>query len=108
MTPENYADFVDTDGKKLSARDVQTLGGMGIAGEAGEVCDLLKKVVFHGKEMNRDDLLKELGDVQWYAQLIMNLYGITDGEVKTRNVVKLCARYPERYGAPENWLTKTP
>lgn len=42
---------------------------LGLVGEAGEVCDVLKKYALHGHtlEMTRKELAKELGDVYWYC-----------------------------------------
>lgn len=42
----------------------------GLAGEAGEIGDLWKKLKFHNKELseeNRQKLVDELSDVCWYA-----------------------------------------
>lgn len=70
------------------------MAGMGLAGEAGEVCDLLKKVIFHNKDLDRDKLVKELGDVRWYLEYLMITTDITMKEVEETNVAKLRARYP--------------
>jgi len=40
---------------------------LGLIGELGEVCDLVKKVEWHGKTLDREELILELGDVCWYA-----------------------------------------
>lgn len=41
----------------------------GLAGEAGEVADMWKKIKFHSLDYNDDTkekLIKELGDICWY------------------------------------------
>jgi NTP pyrophosphatase (non-canonical NTP hydrolase) len=68
--------------------------GQGLAGEAGEVCDLLKKVHGHGKPYDGDQLKKELGDVLWYLANLADAHGFTLSEVAQANVDKLRARYP--------------
>lgn len=73
------------------------MGGMGLAGEAGEVCDLLKKTIFHNKDLDRDQLIKELGDVRWYLEYIMITTDITMEEVERENVTKLRKRYPDGF-----------
>ncbi len=73
------------------------VAGLGIAGEAGEVADEIKKVLGHGKAMDVDKLVKELGDVLWYAASVAEDIGVPLGEVARRNVEKLKARYPEGF-----------
>ncbi len=73
--------------------------GMGIAGEAGEVCDLLKKVVFHGHSLNRDRLCKELGDVLWYVATLATTAGLSLEEVAVTNLAKIKTRYPEGFSS---------
>lgn len=43
-------------------------GVMGMAGEAGECVDHLKKSMFQGHELDREKLKKELGDVMWVSR----------------------------------------
>lgn len=87
-------------------RERLMLAGMGLGGEAGEVCDHAKKVAFHGKEMDRDALIKELGDVLWYFSLMLHTNGVTLNEVMETNVFKLCGRYPARHGKPEDIIAE--
>lgn len=71
--------------------------GMGLAGEAGETCDYLKKVVFHGHELNDDKLCKELGDVLWYVATLATTAGLTLSEIAGANIKKLKQRYPNGF-----------
>jgi NTP pyrophosphatase (non-canonical NTP hydrolase) len=66
---------------------------LGLAGEAGEVCDLIKKNAFHDKPYKREDLLKEFGDVLWYLYAIIDHTGFTVEEVMIANIEKLRARH---------------
>lgn len=70
---------------------------LGLAGEAGEVADYVKKVRAHGKPMNRDALAKELGDVLYYIARAASSLGFALSEVAQANVSKLRARYPEGF-----------
>ena len=63
--------------------------GLGIAGEAGEVADLIKKYHFHGHDIPQDEIKKELGDVLWYLTRIAAHVGIGLEEVATANIKKL-------------------
>jgi NTP pyrophosphatase (non-canonical NTP hydrolase) len=71
--------------------------GLGLAGEAGEVIELIKKHLYHGKELDKDALIKELGDVMWYVAAICSQVGLSLEDVAERNVAKLSARYPNGF-----------
>ena len=103
MTFDHYIKFVDA-GISLendTYRQRLMLAGLGLAGEAGEVCDEAKKVAFHGKDMDQDALIKELGDVLWYFALMLHTHGLTLDNIMETNVHKLCDRYSSRHGSPE-------
>ena len=74
-----------------------TLGAMGLAGEVGEVVDLLKKHLFHGKELDRNKLVIELGDVRWYMEYLLLVIGSTIEEIEEKNTEKLLKRYPNGF-----------
>ena len=70
---------------------------LGLNGEAGEVADLIKKGIFHGHEMDRHELAKEIGDCLWYIANLSKIAGFTLEQVATMNVTKLMRRYPEGF-----------
>ncbi|MEM1268425.1 MAG: nucleoside triphosphate pyrophosphohydrolase family protein [Bacteroidota bacterium] len=72
---------------------------LGLAGEAGEVADLIKKGVFHQHGVSRDTIRDELGDVLWYVAALCTNHGLTLEEVMEANVEKLKQRYPEGYSS---------
>ena len=74
-----------------------TIWALGVAGEAGEVADYIKKVVGHGHPMDREKLTKELGDVLWYIAALAAEINVTLDEVAQMNVDKLRARYPDGF-----------
>ncbi len=71
--------------------------GLGIAGEAGEVADAIKKWIGHGHPFDQEKLKKELGDTLWYVARIAGLAGMTLEEVAGGNVEKLRKRYPDGF-----------
>lgn len=83
--------------------EMVSCGGLGIAGEAGEVADLAKKFLHHSKredinqtkfnEKYRDKMIKELGDVRWYLELLAFCCGVSMQEIERRNVEKLRERF---------------
>ena len=70
---------------------------MGLSGEVGEVIDELKKVVFHGHELNIPELEKELGDVLWYVSAISTTLNLDIDKIMKLNIEKLKERYPEGF-----------
>lgn len=72
-------------------------GAMGLCGESGEVSEIIKKHMFHGRPLDRDSLIKELGDVRWYLELLCHVLDISMNEVEEENVKKLKLRYPDGF-----------
>ncbi len=78
----------------LDSRTHRAVMALGIAGEAGEVADLVKKEVGHGHPEDPERVQKEVGDVLWYAAGVAGAYGQTLGDVARANARKLATRYP--------------
>lgn len=72
-------------------------GVFGLCGEAGEVADLLKKSLFHGHELDKQALIKELGDVLWYVAYLADTFNIELDKIAQQNIDKLLKRYPEGF-----------
>ena len=81
----------------LNQKDILINGVMGLCGEAGEAIDVVKKHLAQGHELDREHLIKELGDVAWYLAETATALDITLEEVLERNLQKLRARYPEGF-----------
>lgn len=77
------------------------LGAMGLAGESGEVVDLIKKHLYHDAILDRDKMIKELGDVRWYIEVLCHCIGVTLEEVEKVNIEKLRKRYPNGFNAED-------
>lgn len=89
---------------------------LGMAGEAGEAADLIKKHVFHEHALDHDLLVKEIGDVVWYCAAMASELGVSFSSVLEANVEKLQMRYPEGFDVarsrerpeemnwPEEWV----
>jgi NTP pyrophosphatase (non-canonical NTP hydrolase) len=95
MTAERYQrEAMRTRGQESDLNTALTIGGLGIAGEAGEVADHIKKVLYHGHEPDTEALTIELGDVLWYMAYLCETLGVSLGDVMHANIDKLRARYP--------------
>jgi NTP pyrophosphatase (non-canonical NTP hydrolase) len=86
----------------LTKKELVTLCAMGISGEAGEVTDYLKKVIFHNHEADKDIIKKELGDVLWYIANLATVYDLGLTEIMQANVDKLRNRYPEGFSTEKS------
>lgn len=69
---------------------------MGISGEGGEVADIVKKLAFAGRKLDRAHLIEELGDVMWYMNLMVDAIGTTWERVMEANINKLETRFPDK------------
>ena len=83
-----------TANETLTPLEQLTNGLMGLNGEAGEVIDILKKHLYQGHELDREHIVKELGDVAWYLAISAHAIGVDLETIMQMNVDKLKARYP--------------
>jgi len=69
---------------------------LGLAGEAGEVAEKVKKIIRDNNgevsEEKRKEVLKELSDVFWYLSDLCDYFGSDMGSVMYMNVDKLYSR----------------
>ena len=73
---------------------------IGMLAESGEFTEVLKKMVFQGKEFNEDNrfhMKRELGDILWYWIQGCIALGYTPDEVMDENIKKVEARYPNGF-----------
>ncbi len=81
----------------LTEKDVLMNALMGLCGESGEAIDLMKKHLYQGHELDKEKLIKELGDVAWYLAEAATGLGVDLSEIMRRNLDKLHARYPQGF-----------
>ena len=68
---------------------------MGLAGEAGEVCNKIKKITRGDVKLNeiKDDLAGEIGDVLWYCAVLAEELEMNLGHIMEKNLEKLADRH---------------
>jgi len=86
-----------TAGHRDSQDKVLTYTALGLAGESGEVAEIIKKTFFHGHPLDRESLHKELGDVLWYLAVMADGLGFSLDQIAQTNIAKLRSRYPEGF-----------
>ena len=73
---------------------------IGAGSECGEFEEIIKKIIFQGKEYNEDTrfhMKRELGDILWYVANAATALGYTLDEIVEGNIAKLEARYPNGF-----------
>ena len=69
---------------------------LGLAGEAGETADKVKKILRDKNglisEVDKREVVKELGDTLWYISAISSYLGVELEEVAKQNIDKLESR----------------
>lgn len=71
--------------------------GLGLAGESGEVADLIKKSQYKGGKLDLAHLLEELGDALWYLTAIAEMHGWSLADLAIENTRKLQERRGGHY-----------
>jgi NTP pyrophosphatase (non-canonical NTP hydrolase) len=75
---------------------------MGLCGESGEVIDIVKKHLAQGHALDREKIIKELGDVAWYMAEIATVLDVELEDVLVQNIEKLKKRYPEGFSTEKS------
>lgn len=101
---ELYREYLDYDlpevgiGTEMDVDFGGIINGLfGLSGEVGELTDMVKKWIFHEKELDEDHAKKELGDVMWYIAMICESFGWSLDEIMQMNIDKLKKRYPDGF-----------
>ena len=66
---------------------------VGISGESGELLDAIKKHVIYKKPLDLNNVIEELGDIEFYLEGLRQGLGITRELTLTNNIAKLSERY---------------
>lgn len=97
----DYADMVKSLAKPGDAI-IQTLTpetahqihmAIGVSGEAGELLDAVKKAAIYNKPIDRENVIEELGDLEFYMEGLRQGLNITRDETLVANKNKLGKRY---------------
>lgn len=70
---------------------------LGIAGEAGELVDAVKKHVIYNQELDVDNVVEEIGDLQFYIEGLCQAINSPPWFCIAQNINKLQKRYADGY-----------
>lgn len=109
-----FSDF-DTSVKRTwkdqNFKDAVSNAALGLTGEAGEVADLIKKAIYHGRGFSeipnsggiqKKDVKDELSDVLFYVSAMAQEFGFTLEDVARHNKEKLEKRYEKGFTVEES------
>ena len=82
---------------EFSKRDALINSVMGLCGESGEAIDIVKKWMAQGHELDREHLIRELGDIAWYLAEAATALDVSLEDVLQANIDKLKKRYPSGF-----------
>jgi NTP pyrophosphatase (non-canonical NTP hydrolase) len=99
---KNYEALIESLGETNESVNISRLltGAIGQSSEAGEYLDIVKKIVFQGKEFDattKNKLISELGDCIFYFTQSLIALDVSLEEVIQANVNKLSERYPNGF-----------
>lgn len=81
----------------LDKKDVLINSVMGLCGESGEAIDIVKKWLMQGHELDKEHLIKELGDIAWYLAEAATALDVPLETVLQGNLDKLRQRFPNGF-----------
>ena len=83
---------------KISADKIDLVhAALGIAGEAGELVDAIKKHAIYNTELDLENVIEELGDLEFYMEQLRSRLGIHRSATLEANIMKLRIRYAQGY-----------
>jgi len=102
----DYVEFVRSRLSPESIKDPLGTACYGLNGEAAEFSEHNKKVLYQGKKLDRQHLIKELGDVMFYVGTACIALDVSLTEVIETNKEKLTNRYPNGFTVENSEVRK--
>ena len=97
MTFDEYQEKARrTQNPEINEKDRLFHAVFGLNSEAGEISGILQKA-YQGHPVNREHMIKELGDCMWFIAEACDTLGITIEQVGRLNILKLMERYPDGF-----------
>ena len=81
----------------LNQKEVLINSVMGLCEESGEAIDIVKKWLMQGHELDKEHLVKELGDVAWYLAEAATALDVPLEVIFQGNLDKLRRRFPNGF-----------
>lgn len=89
--------YQDLAARTASDKTDITVVALGLAGEAGEFADHIKKHIAQGHDLDQGLLILELGDILWYVANAARVLNVPLSLVANGNIAKLKLRYGDAF-----------
>lgn len=70
---------------------------LGKMSELGELTEALSKSIIDNEDVDRINIIEEVGDDQWYNAIIAREFDFTFDDAEDRNINKLRKRFPDKF-----------
>lgn len=107
MTPDEYQKLAMTtrcsQSNPLDRLSVQPHGCemlhavIGLTGEVGELASAIEKFAYYKQDLDKGNLIEEIGDCLWYLAELCESLNITLESAMLGNIAKLKSRYPNKF-----------
>lgn len=87
--------------KNLYGEELIQHAVLGLNSEAGEIAGIYQKM-YQGHEVDKEHVLKELGDVLWFVSELATALDLTMENVAMTNILKLRARFPDGFDSAKS------
>lgn len=93
----------DYDVSQMAQDDLMVIWTVfGLAGETGELVEVVKKGIFHRHGLDLQKVRKEVGDCLWYLAAICSRLDIDMSDIMQENIDKLRIRYPNGFSSQDS------
>lgn len=97
MNMNEYQELAGRTSNTTSQEDKIMNAALGLAGETGEVVDIIKKWKYQGHKLDHKKIAEELGDILWYIAEMADGLEVDLEAIAEFNVHKLRQRYPKGF-----------
>jgi hypothetical protein len=95
MPPDDIAIAADALGDDETVEFLHA--ALGMLTEAGEFAEIVFGAIFKSAGIDYVHVVEELGDQEWYMAIPRRVLDIHDSQVKSLNIRKLLARFPNKF-----------
>jgi NTP pyrophosphatase (non-canonical NTP hydrolase) len=93
----DYRKFVLKTSKKIHPEDEMTFTALRLVINSSEFADLITAHQFQKQNLNKEQLVRKLGDVRWFLEYACHILGVTMEEVENKNIERVKLRLPEEF-----------